>query len=225
MAWRLWIMSGQAQLARCAASLVLTALPKPRLPSENGSVVSHFVLSASSAVPVSRRRHCVTFSSSPRKLLRQLWSDHLQNTILKLKFAVEPRQKGKYQAAWTTATAGTLSKRTAFSVDLAWSFLMTNSCVPIVAPSTRRTLTIHWQIEINSPENGSWSDFLSCPGQCVRPGGKGTSTIPHLRLALRHPDPGMRPRLFLRDRVDISHSHCSPAPWLGWPRVPRVVPN
>ena len=64
VAWRLWIISEQAQLAQCAASLVLTALPKPRLPSENGSVVSHFVLSASSAVPISRRRHCLTFSSS-----------------------------------------------------------------------------------------------------------------------------------------------------------------
>ena len=42
-----------------------------------------------------------------------------------------------------------------------------------------------------------------------------------------HPDPGTRPELFMQERVDISHSRCSPrpAPWLGWPRVPGDVRN
>ena len=45
--------------------------------------------------------------------------------------------------------------------------------------------------------------------------------------ALMHPDPGTRPELFMQDRVDFSHSRCSPCPaaWLGWPRVPGVVRN
>ena len=71
---------------------------------------------------------------SLRKLLRQLWSDHPQMTILKLKFArLEPRQMSKNQAAWTTA------KRTGCSVDFALSCLMMYYCVPIGAPNTRRT--------------------------------------------------------------------------------------
>ena len=45
--------------------------------------------------------------------------------------------------------------------------------------------------------------------------------------ALMHPNPGTRPELFMQDRVDFSHSRCSPCPaaWLGWPRVPGVVRN
>ena len=127
--------------------------------------MSHFVLSASSAVPIPSQTLPNVLVVSPANCCATC-----SLTILELKFAVEPRQNGINQAAWTTATAGILSKRTACSVDLALSFLMTNSCVPIVAPSTRKTLTIHWQIETNSPENGSLPDFLGCPGQCVRPG-------------------------------------------------------
>ena len=77
-------------------------------------------------------------------------------TILKLKSSHESNQgKGaEAKAAWTTATEGIRSKRTACSVDYALSSLMTCSCVPIGAPSTRRTLTIHRQIEITFPDGG-----------------------------------------------------------------------
>ena len=93
---------------------------------------------------------------------------------------------------------------------------MTYSCVPIEAPDTRMTLTIHRQLEIIFPDDGSWSDFLGCPFQCVGLCRTGTSSVPHLCLALMNPDPGKFPELFLQDCV-ISHSRCSPRPaaWLN----------
>ena len=65
--------------------------------------MSHFVLSASSAVPITSRKHCQTFSSS-------LFANCCAScglTILKLKFArVEPRQRSKSQSCLDNCNGG-----------------------------------------------------------------------------------------------------------------------
>ena len=85
-----------------------------------------------------------------------------------------------------------------------------------------QTLTIHGQIEITFPDG-----LTSGPWSMRRPRSDGNLLCSTPVSALMHPDPGTRPELFMQDRVDFSHSRCSPCPaaWLGWPRVPGVVRN
>ena len=85
-----------------------------------------------------------------------------------------------------------------------------------------QTLTIHRQIETTFPDG-----LTSRPWSMRRPRSDGNLLCSTPVSALMHPDPGTRPELFMQDRVDFSHSRCSPCPaaWLGWPRVPGVVRN